>query len=45
MDLQGGTNKGLPQVADAPSLETSKASLDWALSNLAKLKMVGLDDL
>ena len=39
------------EVVDAPSLETFKARLDWALSNLVWLKMslltagVGLDDL
>jgi len=40
------------EVVDAPSLETFKARLDWALSNLIELKMsllfeggVGLDNL
>jgi len=43
---------GLPSEAvETPSLETFKARLDWALSNLVWLKMslltagVGVDDL
>ena len=44
-------NKLLMEVVEAPSLETFKARLDGALSNLVSLKIfcllqgVGLDDL
>jgi len=30
---------GCPEVVDAPSLETFKVGLDWALNNLTELKM------